>query len=54
MRKEILYLQATMLCSIYYVNANGISNHFAIIYFYCRRSNIYYITIATMIFSQEK
>ena len=28
--------------SIYYVNTNGIPNHFAIIFFYCGRSNLLY------------
>ena len=27
-RREILYLQATMQCSIYHVNTNEIPNHF--------------------------
>ena len=29
-RREILYLQATMLCSIYYINTNEIPNHFGL------------------------
>ena len=39
-RGKNLYLQATILCSVYYINTSGIPNHSATIYFCYRRSNL--------------
>ena len=36
-RREISYLQAAMLCSIYYINTNEIPNHFT---FCCERRDL--------------
>ena len=49
-RREILYHQVTMLCSIYYRNTNEIPNHFTL----SEKGVIYYVTIATVIFSLVK
>ena len=39
-RREISYLQATMYCSIYYINTNEIPNHFTKIVFWCERCDL--------------
>ena len=39
-RRESLYLQAAMECSIYYINTNEIQNHFTLIFFWCKRCNV--------------
>ena len=38
--REISYLQAAMLCSIYYINTNELPNHFALIVFWCERRDL--------------
>ena len=53
-RRESLYLQAAMECSIYYINTNEIQNHFTLIVFWCERRNLFYEAIATVIFSHVK
>ena len=39
-RAEISYLQATMWCSIYYINTNEIPNHFTWIVFWSERCGL--------------
>ena len=39
-RREISYLQAAMLCSIYYIITNELPNHFTLIVFWCERSDL--------------
>ena len=41
-RREILYLQAAMKCSIkfYYINTSEIPNHFTLIVFWCERCDL--------------
>ena len=52
-RRESLYLQAAMECSIYYINTNEIQNHFTLIFFGAKGA-MYYVAIATVIFSHVK
>ena len=49
-RREISYLQATMKCSIYYINTNEVPGEL----YYAAKGAIYYVTIATVIFSRVK
>ena len=45
------YLQATMSCSIYYINTNKILNHFTLIFCWLQKGAIYLVAaIATVIF----
>ena len=45
------YLQATMSCSIYYINTNKIPNHFTLIFCWLQKGAIYLVAaIATVIF----
>ena len=39
-RREISYLQTTILCSIYYINTNEITNHFTLIVFWRERCDL--------------
>ena len=39
-RRETSYLQAAMLCSIYYINTNELPNHFTLIVFWCERRDL--------------
>ena len=39
-RREISYLQAAMLCSIYYIITNELPNHFTLIVFWCERRDL--------------
>ena len=39
-RREILYPQAAMLCSIHYININEIPNHFTLIVCWCEGRNL--------------
>ena len=48
-RREISYLQAAMSCSIYYINTTEIPKHFFVV-----KNAIYYVAIATVIFSRVK
>ena len=52
-RRESLYLQAAMECSIHYINTNEIQNHFTLIFFGAK-GTVYYVAIATVIFSHVK
>ena len=38
--REISYLQAAMLCSIYYINTSELPNHFTLIVFWCERRDL--------------
>ena len=43
------YLQATMSCSIYYINTNEIPNHFNLIFFWLQKSAIYLVAAIAMV-----
>ena len=49
-QREILYLQEAIKCFIYHINTNEIPNHFTFRF----EGTIYYVTIATIIFSCVK
>ena len=42
------YLQATMSCSIYYINTNEIPNHFTLIFFWLQKGSIYFVAAIAM------
>ena len=43
------YLQATMSCSIYYININEIPNHFTLIFFWVQKGAIYLVAAIAMV-----